>query len=917
MSDPQNPFSHLRSPAPTATQTRAPATPNIPTLIPLAPAPGPTAREQQADVRAETSLGIQLGGEARAQRAEQRDISRDQRQAISDLRKEFDQGYGRSFREIEASTRQVLGIAARTDNENMPGPADIALIIAYMKTLDPTSVVREGEQANAANAGGVPETIRNYYNRITTGAKLSPELRNEFANSVLNLYESRVPVYNREVERYRNLIALEGGDPDVQGILPAPQLRPEELTLGAGDQPAGQVGRKVLGEPYVTPEDIERQNQLQAAWDSGATPEDMAALTENLGLLPPTEEQMEVMRNARENDLPLSVLPNATGQPTQLEGLLGAATQGPIGQSATGYFTGATNALTAGFAVPPEIKEFTRETAPISSFMGELTGGALATIPAIRGAQGITAGTRLAGAAPLLGETAYGALYGAGEAGPGNRVEGAIYGGLGAAALGSLANRYMPGGPGTFTGAPRTSAATRAGFTGAPVSPENIIAAGQRENIPVLTSDIFPPQGRLSQTISNLGTYTPLGTGAQRVAQQEARVGAVENILRDFGVTVDADFAADAARNLSDTKGRKLTFLTGEKDSIIQRFSGDNAVPTTNAVAAIDNQLGRLRRQNFKSLNPLIDELEDLRSSLTGPGDLTKLEANRATIFDLKGDPKLGSISSTSEKVFDSVYRALNDDIGNYIRSAGGDTAYDAWKSANTELAEMAGELAVGGLKNALNKGEFDPNTVTRMLTQQKPGDLQALSRNLSQNGRANVRSLLLQHAAQKALTPDNIVDPTRFAKEIRSLPDSFGAFFNQSDQLRLQGLVDVLNATRSAKYASQLPTTGASLEPYNALMLFFGAGGGAVSQSAGGAFAGVAAPIAAGAAFGLSRRVLESPRARDLLLRISKASESKKGQLIGRFLSYVTASIGAQAGSAMGPSPAPTEPAPSAVNIQ
>lgn len=682
----------------------------------------------------------------------------------------------------------------------------------------------------------------------------------------------------------------------------------------AGQVTPTEVISAVAGEPQVTRSDQEIAGQLQAAWNAGASPDEISDLSVSLGRAPLRDDQKETLRNRRATGTPASFRVEPTGTVGQLQGLLGSLTQGPVGESAAGYFGSAANALTAGFAVPQDVKEYLRETAPVSSFAGEVTGGALATVPAIRGMQGVTAGTRLASAAPLLGETAYGALYGAGEAGEGNRLEGAAYGGAGALLLGGLANRFTPGGPGTFTGAPRTSAATRAGFTGAPISPEEIIAAGQRENIPVLTSDIFPPQGRLSQTISNVATYAPFGPGAQRVAQQEARVGAVENTLRDFGVTVDADFAADAARSLSDTKGRRLTFLTGEKDSIIQRFSGDDAVPTTNAVAAIDNQLGRLRSQNLKSLNPLIDELENIRSSLTGPGDLAKLEANRATIFGLKGDPGLGSIASTSEKVFNNVYRALNDDIGSYVRSEGGDAAYDAWKSVNTELAEMAGELSVGGLRNALNKGEFDPNIVTRMLTQQKPGDLQALSRNLSQNGRANVRSLLLQRAGQKALTPDNIVDPTRFAKEVASMSDSFGAFFNQSDMLRLQGLVDVLNATRSAKYASELPATGASLTP---LMVLFGAGGSAASESAGGAFAGVVAPLAAGTAFGLSRRVLESPRARDLLLRISKASESKKGQLIGQFLSYATAAMGAQAGSAMGPSPAPTEPAPSAVNIR
>lgn len=874
--------------------TTAPATQNIPTLIPLAPPPGPTAREQAADVRAETSLGVQLGGEARAERAEQRDISRDQRQAISDLRKEFDQGYGRQFREIEASTRQVLGIAARTDNESMPGPADIALIIAYMKTLDPTSVVREGEQATAANAGGVPETIRNYYNRITTGAKLSPELRNEFANSVLNLYESRVPVYNREVGRYRNLIALEGGDPDVQGILLAPQLRPEEITIGAdGEQPAGQVGRKVLGEAYVTPEDIERRDQIQAAWDSGATPEAISQLSQNLGLLPPTEEQMEVMRNARENDLPLSVQPNPTGQPTQLEGLLGAATQGPIGESVTGYLTGATNALTAGFAVPQEIKDYTRETAPVSSFMGELTGGALATIPAIRGMQGITAGTRLAPAAPLLGEITYGTLYGSGEAGEGNRVRGALTGGTGALVGGALINRFLPGGPGTFTGTPRPQAPTSTRFAGAQATPEELVSSAQQANIPLMTSDIMPPTTRMGKLGQLISEVAPFGTAGPRRQQQEAREQAVEDLLSEFGVSLETDVGQDLVRSVSDTRAANRAQWTGQKDEVIARLSNAGDVPAPRAVAAIDEQLASLRAQNLDNLNPLISQLENVRASLLSPGNLRNVENKRKTIFTYKGDPSLANVSTTAENAFTAVYNALNDDMGAFIRTAGGTADFRRWKTANTRLAESMGELKVAGLRGILNRGEFDPGTLVTMLTSVKPEQARLLFRNLNKEGRQNARLALIRDAARRALNPDTqVVNPSMFARNVEKLSDNFRQFFSASDMRRIEGLTEVLRATRRAQDAQFVPRTGEQLVPIGAA-----SGLGGLSYALGyGALEGAAAA----AAFGASRRFMESATARDLLLRISKASGTKKAELINQFLAGASATAGASIGEGM-----------------
>lgn len=74
--------------------------------------------------------------------------------------------------------------SAKTDS----GPGDVSMIFAYMKMLDPTSVVREGEFATAENAGGVGAQVQNLYNKILTGERLTPELRKQFLKAADNLY---------------------------------------------------------------------------------------------------------------------------------------------------------------------------------------------------------------------------------------------------------------------------------------------------------------------------------------------------------------------------------------------------------------------------------------------------------------------------------------------------------------------------------------------------------------------------------------------------------------------------------------------------------------------------------------------------------------------------------------------------------
>jgi hypothetical protein len=76
----------------------------------------------------------------------------------------------------------------RASSQLDSGPGDISMIFAYMKMLDPTSVVREGEFATAENAGGVGQQISNIYNRLLSGERLTPELRKQFLAAADQLY---------------------------------------------------------------------------------------------------------------------------------------------------------------------------------------------------------------------------------------------------------------------------------------------------------------------------------------------------------------------------------------------------------------------------------------------------------------------------------------------------------------------------------------------------------------------------------------------------------------------------------------------------------------------------------------------------------------------------------------------------------
>ena len=104
-----------------------------------------------------------------------------------------------------------------------PSPAgDLSLIFNYMKILDPGSVVKEGEFANAQNAGGIDTKIRNFYNQVVDGTRLSAEQRQDFLNQARNAASAEFVGLNDQMNRYRNIAT--------RNKLPIDDILPDNLS---------------------------------------------------------------------------------------------------------------------------------------------------------------------------------------------------------------------------------------------------------------------------------------------------------------------------------------------------------------------------------------------------------------------------------------------------------------------------------------------------------------------------------------------------------------------------------------------------------------------------------------------------------------------------------------------------------------
>lgn len=126
-----------------------------------------------------------------------------------------------------------------TAAKNNSPAGDIALVYGFMKVLDPGSVVREGEFATAANAGGVPDTVRNMYNRAINGERIGEKIRSDFLQQSRNIIESQRVLSNDLIDRYKSVAQEYKLNPNQIVFDPFKRIKtPAEIAAEAAATPA-------------------------------------------------------------------------------------------------------------------------------------------------------------------------------------------------------------------------------------------------------------------------------------------------------------------------------------------------------------------------------------------------------------------------------------------------------------------------------------------------------------------------------------------------------------------------------------------------------------------------------------------------------------------------------------------------------
>ena len=132
---------------------------------------------------------------------------------------------------------------------NLPSPkvADLSMIFAYMKMLDPRSVVREGEQQQARGTGGMFDYLANTYNSLLGEGSLTDLQRKSFRDAAFAFYNKNATLLTelngRIVNEAQNQNIQNVGDFIIQ---PRTYLEPDNLPNGDPNPKAGQSTLKVF-----------------------------------------------------------------------------------------------------------------------------------------------------------------------------------------------------------------------------------------------------------------------------------------------------------------------------------------------------------------------------------------------------------------------------------------------------------------------------------------------------------------------------------------------------------------------------------------------------------------------------------------------------------------------------------------------
>lgn len=407
------------------------------------------------------------------------------------------------------------------------------------------------------------------------------------------------------------------------------------------------------------------------------------------------------------------------------------------------------------------------------------------------------------------------------------------------------------------------SAGTRAAKGAIGAREQQIIEAGERAGVPVMTTDVIPPKGIVGGLARQIGERIPIfGTGGKRAIQSEAREKAVNEFVSQFPENTSQEVFDSLTAQTS-----KVRRAAGNRiNSVVDDLTPMGDVPRDNLLAQVDVAIDRLSNVKIEPDTETIGTLQRIKEAARESHNFSELRDARTSVRELadKTDA-LGrsQLPSKSKAALEQVRLAITKDLDAFVNENLGSRQFARYKEADAVYQNEAKKLTKSRLKNILDKGDLTPETVENMIFSRKPSEVKLLHDSLNAQGKGAARAALVQRALLKAQRGDDI-SPTIFAKQLDDMKISANIFFKGQDKKALKGMQRLLQATRRAQEAGVVTPTGQSLFGLTAV--------GAGSQ------VGFLETLIASATSGGAARLYESPPVRNFLLRLADTPINSTG---------------------------------------
>lgn len=385
------------------------------------------------------------------------------------------------------------------------------------------------------------------------------------------------------------------------------------------------------------------------------------------------------------------------------------------------------------------------------------------------------------------------------------------------------------------------------------IAPETqqLLRNAEQNGIDVLTTDVLPPRTSVGRQLQQAGEQSIGGTGNRRAIQAEQRENFVESvpqmIEQEFGIYAPHVMQGEVNAGLR----RAKDMHGGVINNITQQMTGVPVTPTR-SIPVIDEALQRIGN-GLAPNNAATQILGNLRNRVANGASFEELRNLRTELRQsLQGDNL--AMPTALESAYNRINTAMTNDMNRSVGQNLGAGALNQLRHANNEYRNIARGIEKTGLKNALEKGDITPELINNLVYSKRPSDIARIFNMVNENGRNQLRSAYLTRAYEKANG-----SPQRMVTQLNQLINQsngqvFNTVFNQQQRRMVEGMRDVLEATRRASTANQVTQTGMSLITPTRTAATLLTGGTSLGIEAG---------------TGLIARMYESPAIRNMLLRL------------------------------------------------